>query len=253
MKKLIALLIVIAFVAGLVGMASAASPAKIRAYIGVLNRKLAVAKANKNWARVAKLKKMIAVQEARIATTAPSVAVPPPPTKVAPAPAGALLGWGIDVAGSAGYFTGNKNAFVRADVLFADPLGLGPIVGLAADSVKYKVGLGYTYGSDINKVRIKAVPLYVDGVIEIPADVLGGIESYIGGGINYLLARSGGSTGSLGGQVYYGIQGDLGLGMPGKTFAQIGYFIQRNGETEVANFPRSSKGVGLEVGQTLTL
>ncbi|NQU16422.1 MAG: hypothetical protein HQ564_00015 [Candidatus Saganbacteria bacterium] len=256
MKKAIVLLVILTFVVGLVSMASAVSASKIRAYIGLLNRKLTVATRGKNWARVNKLKAMIAVQNKRLAVAEgtvappPPVVVPPPPSHVSAAPAGALFGWGLDTAGSIGYVAGKSMLAVRGDVILPDPLGLGPIVGLPAESVVYKVGLGYATGKDGNDADLKAIPLFVDGVILLPADLLGGIESYLGGGLNYLVYRSGQASGSLGGEIYYGIQGDLGLGISGKSFAQVGYTILRTADTTT---PRSAKGVSIDVGHSLTL
>lgn len=254
MKKAIALLVVLAFVVCLAGISSAVSPSQIRSYIGVLNSKLNAATNAKDWARVAKLKGMIADQKQRLAEaegTAPSpVAVPPPPapSMASPAPAGALFGWGLDVDASLGYVMNKSVLSLRGDVLFADPLGLGPIVGLSQDAVKYKLGLGYTTGKDTNDKDWRSVPIFVDGLIMIPADVLGGIESYLGGGINYVVTRSGSKAGTIGGQIYYGIQGDIGLG--GKTFAQVGYTILRSGSTAPVY---STKGLSVEIGQALTL
>lgn len=254
MKKLIALIVVIAFVVGLVGMASAATSADVRAYIGTLNQKLVVAKANKNWTRVAKLKQMIAVQETRLAamtTTSTPVAVPPPPVQMSAAPMSAgLFGMGLDTAYAIGYIADKSVISLRGDVILADPLGLGPIVGLPAESVKYRVGLGYTQGNDTNDNTWKSIPLYVDGLIMLPADVLGGIESYLGGGINYVVYRTGQTSGSLGGEIYYGIQGDIGLG--GKSFAQVGYTILRTGSVTTGT-AYSTKGIGIEVGTSLVL
>ena len=137
MKKAIVLLVLFTFVVCLASVASAASPAKIRAYIGLLQRKKAVATKNKNWARVNKLNAMIAVQQKRLAAPAPVVVPPPPPpVTMAPAPAGTLFGWGLDTAGSVGYVMAKSVLNLRGDVVLADPLGLGPIVGLPTESVK---------------------------------------------------------------------------------------------------------------------
>lgn len=256
MKKAIALLVVLAFVVALAGISSAATPAQIRAYIGQLNKKLAVAQKSNDTARVAKLKVLLNEQKGKLAEAEgvappPPVAVPPPPppAKIAPSAGGALFGWGLKTAGSLGYVMNKSVLAVRGDALLPDPLGLGPIVGLPADSVMYKVGLGYITGKDNTDLDFRAVPLYVDGVIMLPADVLGGIESYLGGGVNYLLSRTGKTSGSIGGQIYYGILGDLGLGA-GKAFGQVGYSILRTGDKD---YPRSAKGITAELGYSLVL
>ncbi|MFC1496590.1 hypothetical protein ACFL52_04165 [Candidatus Margulisiibacteriota bacterium] len=259
MKKIITLLLVMAFVVGLVSIASAASPAKIKAYINLLERKLDTANQNQNWARAAKLKRMIAVQKNRLGETE-SIAAPPPPPVAAPkAPAkmtsaedGPYFGLGMPVCGSVGYLANRSVLSARADVLLPEPLGLGSYVGLPAESVMYRIGLGYFSGEDQNMHMVRGVPVYLDGVILLPANLLDGIESYIGAGINYLVLRTGNKSGTLGGQVYFGIQGNFGLGgLNGKSFAQIGYKFLRSGVA--ASDSVSCKGISLQVGQSIIL
>jgi len=134
---------------------------------------------------------------------------------------------------------------VVGSVVLPDPMGLGGIVGLPSNAVSYKLGVGYAQGNDKNSVNWKTVPIFVDAVISLPADVLGGIESYIGGGLNYTVKSSAAATGQLGGEAYVGIQGDLGLG--GKSYAQVGVGALRSS--------LNSTGLALEllVGQKIIL
>jgi hypothetical protein len=80
---------------------------------------------------------------------------------------------------------------------------------------------------------------------------MGGIESYVGGGVNYVVYGSEKLAGSYGGQIYYGIQGDIGLG--GKSYAELNYSIIRSGKDAGHNVQYSMKGVGISVGTTLLL
>ncbi len=184
---------------------------------------------------------------------------PPPPRPVAPpprpvarpaaAPEG-LLGVGVNSGYTLGYVAGNSIIVLRGDLIFADPMGIGPMLGLTEDAVEWKLGLGGAMGKDINDVEKKAIPLFVDGIINIPADVMGGVESYVGGGLNYVVYGSEKKGGSYGGQIYYGIQGDIGLG--GTSYAELAYSIIRSGPDSV-DVPYSMKGIGISVGTELLL
>ena len=252
MKKLIILLFAVVFVARIVNVGIAATPNEIKAYINTLESKLNVAIRAKDKKRQATLKQMIADQKVRLqaAEMAPPIAVPPPPppARVASAPSAGLFGWGLNTDINVGYLMNKSILFGRANIVLPDPLGLGPIVGLSADSVKYKLGLGGFSGNDNADVKFQGVPIYLDGVINLPEDLLGGIKSYLSGGINYLVYRTGKTSGSIGGQIAFGIAGNIGLGSD--TCLELGYSILRTGDKAVA---RSSKGLTISVGQAITL
>ena len=84
----------------------------------------------------------------------------------------------------------------------------------------------------------------------LPADMLGGIDSYVGGGLNYTLYGTGKTSGPYGIQAYVGIMGDLGLGL-GKTALEIGYDVVRAGGS--TDFKRSAKGITISVCQPIAL
>lgn len=256
-----------AFVIGIASVAFAdAPPAKIRAYIRQLEGKLAVAKQKKQTARIKQLQQMIASEQKRLAKAeaemmapppppAPTRAVPPPPPpprRVAPPPpamGAGMLGMGLNTSAELGLIAGMLG--LTGNFLFEDPMGIGPMIGMPANAVQWKLGLGYAQGKDKNQNDWRCVPLIVDGIINLPADVMGGVESFVGGGINYVVYRSGQTSGSIGGQVYVGIQGDLGMGL-GKSYGEVGYSILRTGaSTDKPMF--SSQSVTVLVGQKILL
>ena len=267
MKKVLALLVVVAFVFAVAAPSIAAvkKAPSLEVQLKTLQAKLAKTKVKKTRAT---LQKQIAALKAKIAASKvvfvppppppppPPVAVPPPPPPVrvappAPAPTG-LLGMGINTCMEGGLIAGMVG--LSGNVLLADPMGLGAMVGLPANSVVYKLGAGYAQGNDINSQTWKAIPLTLGGLVMLPADMMGGIESFVGGGINYVVYRTGQTGGSIGGDVYVGMQGDLGLG--GKTYGQVGYSILRTGSDTSKGGPfngYSSKSVSVQVGQKILL
>lgn len=241
MKKLVILLFAIAFVVCIVNVGSAATSGEIKAYIQTLEAKLDVATQAGDHKRVAKLNAMIAEQKIRLqAAEMPAPVSVAPPVKAAPSTG--LFGWGLNTDLAVNYVMDKSILGLRADLLLPDPLGLGGLVGLPKEAVGYKLGLGYFSGNDNKNVAFRGVPIYLDGVIMLP------MGTYLQGGINYLLDRNGSKSGSIGGQVYLGIAGDIGLGS--KSFAQIGYSILRTGDTAT---PRSTKGLDIAIGQMITL
>ena len=135
----------------------------------------------------------------------------------------------------------------RADLILDDPLGLGSLVGLGAKAVNYRVGLGGATGKDGNNNTIGAIPLFIDGIVNLPADMMGGISTYVGGGVNYTLYGTNKASGPYGIQAFAGVSGDVGLG--GKSFVEVGYSIIRAGSTT----KRSAKGISVSVGQQIML
>ena len=161
-----------------------------------------------------------------------------------------LFGWGMNTGATLGYLAGNSVMVARGDLILADALGIGPMLGLSDDAVNWKIGLGGAMGKDINDNEKKAIPLFIDGIINIPADVMG-VASYIGGGVNYVLYGSEKKAGSYGGQIYYGIKGDIGLG--GDSYAELAYSIIRTGQDAGHDVPYSMKGVGINFGTEILL
>ena len=262
MKKVLALLVVLAFVFAVAAPSFAAkAPLSLQDQLKVLQAKLAKTKAKKAKAtlqkQIAVLQKKIADQQVAVAPPPPpppppppvAVPPPPPPVKAAPPPpvSTGMFGWGLQTAGEIGMVAGMFD--VSGNVLFADPLGLGTMIGLSANAVQYKLGIGYASGNDKNSNSWKAVPITVGGVINLPADMMGGVESFVGGGLNYVVDQTGSTSGSMGGDIYVGAQGDLGLG--GKTYGELGYSILRSGNATKAQY--SSDSVTVLVGQKILL
>lgn len=261
MKKTLVILLAVIFAAGMINTAFAKDPEKIEVYIAQLKVKLAEATKAKQNARIIKLKAMIAAEEKNLMVkeekitptpeTQSSQSVQPSGNAVKATPT-ALFGFGIPVCGEVGTLTNRSIVGARFDVILPEPLGLAAWIGLPAQSLMYKVGFGYSAGQDNDGNEVKAVPLYADGVLMLPAELLGGINSYVGGGINYIIYRKGRESGTLGGQFFIGIMGDIGLAGIGKTYAQIGYSILRSG-TALGINSISSRGLSLAVGQTIVL
>ncbi|MFH1541777.1 MAG: hypothetical protein ABIE84_01660 [bacterium] len=269
MKKIFALLTVLVFSVVLAGMVHADSRSAAdkleagRSYLKLLDQKIIRLRKEGKTALVTKMqaekKGTIARMQAwkaeaegagaPAAPVAPKPPAPPRPVASAPAQMGeGLFGLGYDALISGNYISTGSGSLsgslgLRVDLVFGDPFALGPLVGLAEKDVEYRVGLGYVQGGGAG---LKVIPLYVDGIINLPADLLGGIASYVGGGLNYGLYGNGQTTGRYGAELYAGIKGDLGLGLGGDSTVELGYSGVRSNTLTV-------KGITLSVGQELSL
>jgi hypothetical protein len=269
LKKFVALVTMFAFIVALSGLVYAKvddrSPAEkleaARAYLKLLDQKIIRLR---NEGKLDLVKKMQADKKGTLARMkawkaeaeaeegapgAPVAPTPPaPPLAVRPAatPSAGLFGWGLSTDLSGSYISTGSGSVsgvlgVRGDLVLADPLALGTLVGLSENDVKYHIGLGYSVGNSLN-----AIPLYIDGVIALPADLLGGIASYLGGGLNYTLYGNGRKIGRYGIEAYYGVKGNLGLGLGGDTAFELGYSVVRSDTV-------SKKGITLSVVQEIVL
>jgi len=270
MKRLFALLVVVAFVASFASMAFGRTLEQerdaVRSYLKVVDAKIIKFRKAGNTAKMkvlqkekaatlARWEKVKAQLEAGMVTPPPppppvAVPPPPPPARAAlppPAAPTGMFGMGLQTCVEGGLVAGMVG--LSGNVLLADPMGLGAMVGLPANSVVYKLGVGYAQGNDTNSNTWKAVPITLGGVVMLPADMMGGIESFVGGGLNYVVYRTGQTSGSVGGDIYVGVQGDLGLG--GKTYGTVGYSILRTGASDKGAY--SSKSVTVQVGQNILL
>lgn len=265
MKKLIALLVVLGFFVGVVSMSQAATAPAKKVVKKVVAKKVVAKKVVKKVVAKKKVVKKAVKKAAPRLAPAPVAPAPPPPPPVAPvpppapvavkaAPSAALFGWGMNTAWTGTYLMTGKGKINgclggKAELVLDDMFGLGSMVGLQANSVKWKVGVGGLYGVDINGTRIKAIPVNFDGVVMLPADWMGGMSTYVGAGLNYTVYGSGQTSGSYGAEVYVGMLTDLGLGI-GKTGWELGWeAIRANGSTPLL----SAKGLTLSVSQMLTL
>lgn len=270
MKRIVALITVFVFAVALAGMvyaqADTRTPAEKlaagRAYLKLLDKKIIRLRKAGKMALVRKMqadkKSTIARMKGWKAQAEATEAAPPPPRRVAPPPppprrvvrpaavSAGLFGWGLNTSADIGYITGDGNTasiLAAGSIILSDPMAIGSVLGLSDDAVNYKVGLGLTYGKDRNDNTFNALLLTADGILNIPEDALGGIASYVGAQVNYPVYKSD-VTGTIGGLLYFGIKGDVGLG--GDSYAELGYgAIRRKGY--------STKGIDIKFGQEILL
>ncbi|MFA5893696.1 MAG: hypothetical protein WC903_07060 [Candidatus Margulisiibacteriota bacterium] len=261
MKKVIILFVVMAFMASVSSVAFGRTideeKQAVRDYLKVIDAKIIKARKAKQSAKVTMLKGEKSATLARWNKLKASleVAPPPPPQAVAPVPpapvvvkpaaSAGLFGMGLNTSLSGLYISTGKGSLsgsigAMGNLVLDDFIGLGPMVGLSANAVKFKVGTGYVMGGG----GLKAVPVYGGGVINLP-QWMGGQESYLTGGLNYVVYGNGKTSGKIGGDVYFGITADLGLGL-GKTGFEIGYSVVRSNTV-------TSKGISLSVCQPIAL
>lgn len=243
MKRLIALLVVLGLLLGVAGIftADAATVKKAVVKKKVVMKKKVVKK------KVAP-KKVAPKPVAPLPPPPPPVApVPPPaPVVVKPAAPAGLFGMGINTMLSGQYLNTGKGQIsgsigAMGSWVMDDFVGLGSMIGLGANGIKYKLGLGGYYGGG----GLKAIPVYAGGIIMLPADMMGGLETYLTGGLNYTVYGNGQTSGKIGGDVYVGFMADLGLGL-GKTGFELGYSVVRSNV-------HTSKGLALSVSQPIVL
>lgn len=275
MKRIIGLITLFVFAVVLAGAVCAQmdtrSPeeklAAGRAYLKLLDEKIIKYRKLGNQAKVTLLRgekvSLIArmktwkaeIEAAQAPPPPPPAPVPPPPppppiVEVAPPAAVGLFGWGIKTSADIGYITGDGDtSSLLADgaIVLSDPLAMGSMIGLAEDAINYKIGLGLTYGDDRNGNTFNAILIAGDGILNLPEEALGGIKSYVGGQVNYPIYKTENRPeGRIGALLYFGVKGDIGLGLGGDSYAELGYgAIRREGF--------STKGIELKVGQELLL
>ncbi|MFH0887368.1 MAG: hypothetical protein V1843_04295 [bacterium] len=229
---------------------------KIKNRLKVLNKRYPRAKSR---AQKAKIKKEMISLKARlsglIAADLELPPAPPPPPPPAPPPpeptrvpekAQPKTG-GTEVGLKAGMHAGGYGAI--GEVSF--PLGSLKDMGIG-DAVG-RFGVGYVQGTIPNTSQtVKMVPVSFDVLIFPGKETMGGQEAYVGGGVNYLAARSGDrKPGNFGPQIFIGIQGDP-MGMGGKTFIEVGYsYLRTGGQSTQPLF--SLKGIYAMVGFKISM
>ena len=107
---------------------------------------------------------------------------------------------------------------VLLELRFFEPLEL--------TATSLRIGAVYAQGEDSDKITRKHALLVIDGIYRLNPPATKGVRSYIGLGINYNIYTTGQKTGSLGGQAYYGMEGNFGAG---QLFAEFGYGTIRTG------------------------
>jgi hypothetical protein len=262
MKKLIIFIVGLAFVVSVGGASFGRTLAEektaVQSFLKLLDAKINKAKKANQFAKVTSLRAQKAATLAHwaslntpavVAPVAPPVApvLPPAPVVVKPAPT-RLFGWGIDTTLDAKFISDAKQSTifgiptsgVSSGIMghvVLDPSGM---FGISGDAVKLKIGTGlyYVYGTD----GLKAIPLYAGGIIHLP-QWLGGQDSYLTGGLNYVVYGNERTSGNIGGDIYFGITADFGIGL-GKTGFEFGYNVVRS---------KTSKGLSISISQPLAL
>lgn len=259
MKKTIAFVVVFGLMLSVASVALDRTYAEemqaVRDYLTVVDAKLATAKQNHNTRRVellhvekaatlARWNKLKASQPVAPVAVAPTPA--PAPIVVAPVESEQyLFGLGLKTTLAAQFINDGKASSIygltgitsglMANLVMDDFIGLG-------SNVQYKLGTGLFYMSGAG--GLKAIPVYAGGIIHLP-QWFGGQESYLTGGLNYVVYGNGLTSGRIGGDVYYGITADFGLGL-GKTGFEIGYNVVRSSTV-------TSKGYSFSISQPINL
>ena len=104
---------------------------------------------------------------------------------------------------------------------------------LGIDGTAVKAGLRYAQGKDANEVARKSALVFADGIINLNSGP--GAIYYLGGGLNYLAYTTGQVSGTVGGEMYLGVQ-------EGAFYGEAGYGAIRTG------FSPSYKGLILNIG-----
>ncbi|MFC1511272.1 hypothetical protein ACFL5U_02690 [Candidatus Margulisiibacteriota bacterium] len=134
----------------------------------------------------------------------------------------------FEVGGSVGVFAGATS--VSGEIRFP----LLHVFGPARTSVR--VAGGFAQSGDTGR---RYVPVHLAGIFNFPAGWFTGVENYLGAGLNYVVYTTGRTTGSIGGELFYGVESE---GFGGKLFGEMGYGMLRTG------FSPSHKGMTLLVG-----
>jgi len=155
---------------------------------------------------------------------------PIPQPAPAPAPAytqktsigGQVIGF------SAGYFGGLPA--LAADIWFPNML----------DSAKLnlRTGARYAQGADPDNVTRKNALVFLDGVMFLQDET--NLKTYLGGGLNVLAYTTGQKSGSVGAQLYLGLE--TGSWHSGSLYVEAGYGEVRTG------FSPSIKGLAVDIG-----
>ena len=127
-----------------------------------------------------------------------------------------------EVGGAFGFFAGATT--LMGEVRFP----LSYVIGPATTSLRLATGLAQSRETDR-----RFVPLNFDVILDFPPGWLSGVENYLGAGLNYVALTTGGKAGTVGGEIFYGVQSE---GFDGMVFGELGYGILRTG------FSASHKG-----------
>lgn len=131
---------------------------------------------------------------------------------------------------SAGLLAGIPGAY--AELRWNNPFTL--------EFASIKTGVMYADGKDTSGTERKHFLIFTDGVYRFVAASADNIGTYIGGGINYLAMTSGRVSGTVGGEVYLGLESKMSKGE--YLYVEMGYGAVRTG------FSPTYKGLGATVG-----
>jgi hypothetical protein len=260
MKKLIIFIVGVAFMASVAGVAYGRTldeeKQAVRDYLKVLDAKIMKARKlnqnakvtalkNQKTATLARWNKLKASMEPAIAPTPAAVPVAPAPVVEKPFASGGAFGLGLNTELKGLYIhtgTGGLQGSVgvMGNLMIDDFTGLSGLIGRTPDALKFKVGMGGYYGGG----GLKAIPVYAGGMFNFP-QLLGGQDCYLSGGLNYVVYGNGQTSGQIGGDAYFGLTADFGIGL-GKTGFELGYGVVRSKNV-------SSKGISFSVSQPLRL
>jgi len=134
----------------------------------------------------------------------------------------------FEIGGTVGLFAGATGMFGEIR------LPLNYVLGPATSSLRLAGGLAQS--EDESR---RYAPVNVDGVLNFPPGWFTGVENYLGAGLNYVVLTSGRKEGTVGGEVFYGIEGE---GFGGKLFGEMGWGVLRTG------FTPSHKGTTIMFG-----
>ena len=126
------------------------------------------------------------------------------------------IGFQPDVGFLAGFFAGASGIFGEVRVPISKL-----VIGPARPTLRLSTGYVQTTSADR-----RYVPVNLDLVLNFPPGWLSGVENYVGGGLNYTALTSGHKAGTIGGELFYGIQSD---GFGGIVFGELGYAVLRSG------------------------
>lgn len=134
----------------------------------------------------------------------------------------------FEIGSSTGLFGGAT--ILMGEARFPLRLVFGPA------TTSFRISTGLAQNKEMDR---RYVPLNADVIFSLPPGWLSGVGNYLGGGLNYLILTTGGTSGTIGGEVFYGVESD---GFGGRVFGEVGYGILRTG------FTASHKGTTVMVG-----
>lgn len=250
MKKLIATLVMVTLILSLVGAAVAQARtraqerAAVRSYINKLERKLRNAKKRE---RIRKIEKMIKAERRRLQRLEGGIGEGPgKPIKPVPGdrPVKPIKPIGkkpmpkkelarTELEGSVGLVGGMTG--VLGGIRFHNPFDL--------ISTSLRVAAIYAQGNDTDSTMRKHAIIAIDAMYRLNPPRTRGFRSYIGLGANYDVYTTGRVSGTLGGQAFYGIEGDAGGGV---MYLELGYGLVRTGFSP--NYSGINALIGYRVG-----